>query len=196
MSDAVLGDPDRWVWLDQRHGDTVVVTDRAPAFPPAADAAVTTEVGLPVVVLTADCVPIALVADLAVGVVHAGWRGLERGVVERGVDALRAADARAGGDPRAPLRAVIGPCIHPERYEFGAADLDRLVDRFGTTVAATTEWGAPAFDLPAAVEVALGRAGVSEIVDVDVCTAASAACFSHRRDGVTGRQAAVVVRDH
>jgi purine-nucleoside/S-methyl-5'-thioadenosine phosphorylase / adenosine deaminase len=193
-SDATAPDADRWVWLDQRHGDSVVVVDIAPVSPPEADAAVTTRIGLPLVVLTADCAPVALVGDLAVGVVHAGWRGLELGVVARGVEALRTADARAGGDASSPLRAVIGPCIHPERYEFGAADLERLVERFGPTVAATTEWGTPGLDLPAAVEVALGREGVSEIVDVDVCTARSPDCFSHRRDGVTGRQAVVVVR--
>ncbi|MFI5053757.1 MAG: polyphenol oxidase family protein [Acidimicrobiia bacterium] len=188
-------DPDAWVWLDQRHGDSVVVVDAAPDSPPEADAAVTTRVGLPLVVLTADCAPIALLADVAVGVVHAGWGGLERGVVLRAVDALRTADAAAGGDPAIPLRAVLGPCVHAERYEFSAADLDRLVGRFGPSVAATTEWGTPAFDLPEAVRLELRRAGVLELVDVDTCTVSSHDYFSFRRDGVTGRQALFVVRE-
>jgi YfiH family protein len=186
---------DQWVWLDQHHGDTVAEVTAAPDSPPRADAAVTASVGLPLVVLTADCAPVALVADVAVGVVHAGWRGLDRGVVARAVDALRAADAAAGGDPEAPLRAVLGPCVHAARYEFGAADLERLVGRFGPSVAGTTEWGAPAFDLPEAVRLELRRAGVVELVDVDTCTVLSHDYFSHRRDGVTGRQAVVVVRE-
>jgi copper oxidase (laccase) domain-containing protein len=55
-------DPSAWVWLRQVHGDTVVTVDRTPATPPEADAAVTAELDLPLVVLTAYCAPIALVA--------------------------------------------------------------------------------------------------------------------------------------
>ena len=137
--------------------------------------------------LTADCAPIALCAANAVGVVHAGWPGLLAGVVGAGVDALRAVA------PAAEVRAVLGPCVHPARYEFGAADLAKLVDRFGPGVAARTDEGRPALDIPAAVRVALAEAGVTDLVDVDVCTSASPDHFSHRRDGPTGRQALVAV---
>ena len=92
------------------------------------------------------------------------------------------------------IRAVLGPCIQPARYEFGADLLDRLTARLGSAVASRTEWGAPALDIPAAVRVALSYAGVDHIDDVDVCTAASGDHFSFRRDGVTGRQAMLVVR--
>jgi YfiH family protein len=183
-------DPSDWVWLRQVHGRMVAVVDSAPPVPPEADAAVTTTIGLPLVVLTADCAPIALVAERAVGVVHAGWQGLERGVIAAGVDALRA----AAGDPDATVRALLGPCIHAANYEFGATELERLVARFGPAVAARTDAGTPAFDLPAAVAVALGEAGVRDVLDADVCTAASPHHFSYRRDGVTGRQGVVVVR--
>ena len=180
-------DPDGWVWLRQVHGDTVVTVDRAPESPPEADAAVTGELGLPLVVLTADCAPIALVTPGAVGVVHAGWPGLQAGVIEAAVDALR--ELSPG-----PVHAVLGPCIHPARYEFGADLLARLVDRFGPEVAGATEAGTPALDIPAAVRISMQRAGVDEFDDVGVCTAASPDHFSYRRDGVTGRQALVVVR--
>ncbi|MET0275229.1 MAG: polyphenol oxidase family protein [Acidimicrobiia bacterium] len=190
----VLPDPSRWQWLQQVHGnDVVVVRDRPGVDPPRADSAITASPGVPLAVLVADCAPIAIVGERAVGVVHAGWAGLERGVVERAVDALREVEAQAGGDPSQPPRAVLGPCIHPARYEFGADDLERLVQRFGTVVSATTDHGTPAFDLPAAARVALARAGVDELIDLGVCTAASADHFSHRRDGVTGRQAVVAV---
>ncbi len=185
-------DPASWVWLRQVHGRAVVDAD-APTpragggGPPEADAAVTAQAGLPLVVLTADCAPIALIAPDAIGVVHAGWPGLEHGVIGAAVDALR---ARSTGS----IRAVLGPCVHPAHYEFGSDLLDRLVARLGPTVATSTESGAPALDIPAGVRIELGRAGVDEIDDVDVCTFASPDHFSHRRDGVTGRQAVVVVR--
>ncbi len=180
-------DPRRWVWLRQVHGDRVVTAEAAPAEVPEADAAVTTTVGLPLVVLTADCAPVALVSPGGVAVVHAGWPGLELGVLGAAVDALRAV---APG----PVAAWLGPCVHPGRYEFGPDLLDRLVDRLGPEVAAKTDAGTPALDIPTAVRISLARAGVDDLSDVDVCTSTSPDHFSHRRDGVTGRQALVVVR--
>jgi YfiH family protein len=188
---AMLGvgpaDPRGWVWLRQVHGREVVTVDAASAEPPEADAAVTTAVDLPLVVLTADCAPVALASPGGVAVVHAGWPGLEQGVLGAAVDALRAV---APG----PVQAWLGPCVHPARYEFGPDLLARLVERLGPEVAATTATGTPALDIPAAVRVSLARAGIDELTEVDVCTASSPDHFSHRRDGVTGRQAVVVVR--
>jgi len=183
-----LPDPARWSFLHQVHGATVVtVTSPSGGAPPEADAAVTTTTGLPLVVLTADCAPIALCADDAVAVVHAGWPGLLAGVIAVAVERVRAVD------PAGAIRAVLGPCVHPARYEFGAADLATLVERFGPAVAARTDDGRTAFDIAAAVRIALAERGVTELDDVDVCTSASADHFSHRRDGTTGRQALVVV---
>lgn len=180
-------DPAAWVWMRQVHGRDVASVEAPRGEPPVADAAVTATAGLPLVVLTADCAPVALVADGAVGVVHVGWLGLERGVLGAAVEALRVLDP-------SPVRAVLGPCIHPARYEFGADLLARLVARLGPSIAARTDTGTPALDVPAAVRVSLARAGVEDVDDVDVCTAASPDHFSYRRDGVTGRQAVVVVR--
>jgi polyphenol oxidase len=154
--------------------------------PPDADAAVTATAGLPLVVLTADCAPVALACDDAVAVAHAGWGGLLGGVLEATVERLRKIGT-------GEVRAALGPCVHPDRYEFGRADLDRMVDALGPSVEGRTITGTPALDVPAAVRVALGRAGVTEVADVDVCTSASPDHFSHRRDGTTGRQGLVVV---
>jgi polyphenol oxidase len=182
-----LDDPDSWWWLRQVHGTTVVdAVGPAPAATPEADAAVTTEPGRPLVVRTADCAPLALATDTAAGVVHVGWHGLLAGVVESAVTRVR--DLGSG-----PVRAALGPCIHPDRYEFGADDLTRLSDRYGTTVQGRTSAGRPALNLPAGVRAALGGVGVDDLHDVDVCTAASPDHFSYRRDGRTGRQGVLVV---
>jgi len=84
--------------------------------------------------------------------------------------------------------------VHPGRYEFGPELLERLVARLGPEVAGRTDAGTPALDIPTAVRISLARAGVDELEDVGVCTATSTDHFSHRRDGITGRQAVVVVR--
>jgi polyphenol oxidase len=95
---------------------------------------------------------------------------------------------------RETVRAVVGPCISAEHYEFGAEELAQVTRRLGPTVAGRTETGALALDLRAGVGVALASAGVDDRTDVDVCTYASADHFSHRRDGVTGRQGLIVTR--
>jgi YfiH family protein len=177
-------DPRKWMWLHQVHGREAIVVDAPLPTAPAVDAVVTVARRLPLVVLTADCAPIALATDDAVAAVHAGWPGLLAGVVEGAVAELR----RAG---RGPVRAALGPCIHPDRYEFGLADLDRIAARLGDEVRAVTATGRPALDIPAAVRAALERAGVDDLQDVDVCTADSRDHFSYRRDGTTGRQALV-----
>jgi copper oxidase (laccase) domain-containing protein len=138
------------------------------------------------VVLTADCAPIAIACDGAAGVVHAGWPGLLAGVVEAAVARLRS----IGGGK---VAAVIGPCIHPGKYEFGVDDLARLTARFGSAVAGRTDDGRPALDIPAAVRAAFDLAEVHDVDDVNVCTASNRDYFSYRRDGTTGRQGLVVV---
>ncbi len=184
-SSTVPADPAEWVWLRQVHGATVARD--APSDPPVeADASVTTAPGRPLVVLTADCAPIALATDSALAVVHAGWPGLEAGVIGAAVEALRAAGP-------GPVRAVLGPCVHPEHYEFGPDLLARLTTRLGDDVASRTAYGAPALDIPLAVRRSLALAGVDTIDDVDVDTVASPHHFSYRRDGTTGRQAVVAV---
>jgi YfiH family protein len=175
-----------WAWLHQVHGSTVVSGDehRGDGPPPDADAAVTAARGVPLVVQTADCAPLALASDDAVAVVHAGWPGLVAGVVPAAVERLRAVG-------QGEVRAALGPCVHPCCYEFGRDDLDRVVAALDRSVESRTADGALALDIPTAVRVALARAGVHDLVDVDVCTFTSRDHFSHRRDGVTGRQALV-----
>ena len=181
---GVTADPDNWVWLRQVHGADVADVDAPPPTVPEVDAAVTRTPRLPLVVLTADCAPIALASDEAVAVVHAGWPGLLAGVIEAAVEQLR---AKSSG----PVRAALGPCIHPARYEFGPADLDMVATRLGESVRARTETDRPALDIPGAVRAALGRVDVKDLIDCGVCTSASPDHFSYRRDGPTGRQAVV-----
>lgn len=178
-----------WTWLRQVHGaDVVVVEAPGDGAGVEADAAVTARPGAALAVHTADCAPIAFLSpEGVVGAAHAGWRGLASGVLGatvRTMEDLGATD----------VRAVLGPCIHAECYEFGAAELDRLADRFGAGIRATTAQGTLALDLPAAVRAALREAGVrdADIDVVDTCTACDTGYFSHRARGDVGRQALVV----
>ena len=174
-----------WTWLRQVHGaDVVTVTTPGEHAGAQADASVTATPGALLAVGTADCAPVALLADGVVGAVHAGWRGIEAGVLGAAVSRMRELGA---GD----IRAVLGPCIHAECYEFGADDLDRLAKRFGDGVRGVTSAGSPALDVPEAVRLALAELDVA-LDDEGVCTACDTGYFSHRARGDDGRQALMV----
>jgi polyphenol oxidase len=167
------------------HGaEVVVVGEPGEHAGVAADAAVTRMPGCHLAVRTADCVPVVLLGDGAVGVAHAGWRGLLAGVVERTVEAMGALGA-------APIRAVIGPCIRPGCYEFDGPELQDLAGRFGPSVRGTTTWGTAALDLPGAASSALRAAGVETIADPSGCTACDLRWYSHRARGDAERFATV-----
>jgi len=177
-----------WSWLHQVHGgDVLVVTAPGEHAGADADALVTAERGVALAVQAADCAPVALLAEGAVGVVHAGWRGLAAGVVEHAVEAMRALGAGR-------VSAVLGPCIRPRCYEFGDADLATVVAALGEGVRSTTAWGTPALDLPAGVRAALAASGIDDVTDTGVCTACSPVHFSFRARQETARHAMVVWR--
>jgi YfiH family protein len=147
-----------------------------------ADGLWTDEPTLPILAMSADCLPIVLVRvgadDPAVCVLHAGWRGLVEGIVASGVEAL-------GGDL---LAAAIGPGIGPCCYEVGEEVAGPFRERFGEEVAQHGR-----LDLWTSAERALRATGVVRIERFDRCTACEPdTFFSHRRDGVdTGRQGVI-----
>ncbi|MBW3626261.1 MAG: polyphenol oxidase family protein [Actinobacteria bacterium] len=174
-----------WTWLRQVHGSDVMVVGRPGEHAGrTADAAVTAVPGAAVAVQVADCAPVALLGPAGVGAVHAGWRGVVAGVVGAAVQRMRLLGPGA-------VRAVVGPCIRPCCYEFGADDLDRVATALGDGVRARTSDGRPALDLPGAVQRSLAAAGVADVVDEGVCTACSPRHWSHRARGDRRRQALV-----
>ena len=115
--------PDALVVVRQVHGN--VVLDAAAASPDSeADGLVTTATTLAMVILVADCVPVALVeaSGRRVALVHAGWRGLAEGVIASAVSAF---------DTDAPLHAFIGPCVSGRSYQVGPEVASRFADVAG-----------------------------------------------------------------
>ncbi len=131
----------------------------------------TDEQQLPMLAMSADCLPIVIARTTgppAIAVLHAGWRGLSQGVVSEGVKALSV-------DSTQSLAAVVGPAIGPCCYEVGPEvsalfDDDLTVER--------------KLDLWSAAERALHAAGVDRVERIDLCTRDHPQLFfSHRRDG-------------
>ena len=175
---AAAADPERVSWPRQVHGAVVV---RGGTRGEEADAIWTDEAGGAVMVVTADCVPVALArigGRPAVALAHVGWRGLLAGVVPAAVAALRSRH----------VAAAIGPAIGSCCYEVGAEVAEPVRKAYGPDLIRDGR-----LDLPAAVERALGHAGCVRVDRLDECTACHPErYFSHRRDeGRTGRQGAI-----
>lgn len=179
----------RWTWLRQVHGGAVVVVDEPGAGAGAeADAAVTAVPAAVLALQTADCAPVVVLGNGALGVAHAGWRGIVAGVLGAVVDALRRA---APGCARTGLRAVVGPAIRPSQYEFGKTELAAVAAVARRDIGGVTSWGTPALDLVAAVRGALSEAGVNEVEDLGLDTAHED-FYSHRVRGEQARLATAV----
>jgi polyphenol oxidase len=139
----------------------------------------TDERGVPMLKLTADCLPVALArrnGEPALALLHAGRLGLLEGILQAGVATL-------GGRVAAAVGPAIGPCC----YEVGDDIADTYRARFGNSAVRGRN-----LDLWSVTDSILREAGVVSVERVDVCTACNLEFFSHRRDGgVTGRQGVI-----
>jgi YfiH family protein len=180
---------DRIVWMNQVHGDRVVVVTEPVEGPVAnTDGLVTTIPRLALAVVTADCVPV-LMADARVGVVaavHAGRVGAQHGVVVRAVEAMLDAGAHADD-----ISVLLGPAVSGRSYEVPVAMADEVEAALPGS-RSTTSRGTPGLDLRAGIARQLTGLGITAI-DVDPrCTVEDRNLFSHRRDAPTGRLASLV----
>ncbi len=189
LAASLPGEP---FWLEQVHGCVVADADvptQADVAVPRADAAVTMQPGRVLAIMTADCVPV-VIADMqgrALGMAHAGWRGLAAGVLEATVQALTA--KCAGG----VWRAWVGPCIGQRHYEVGDelrhafVDADAATARFFSAETLPGKWQA---DLAGLARHRLEMIGMYSVEVAGLCTYEHAGLFySYRRAAETGRMA-------
>jgi YfiH family protein len=186
---AAAGAPGAPHWIRQVHGHHVVQMPQAIDMPEA-DAAWTSTPAVVCAVQAADCLPVLFcdTAGTVVAAAHAGWRGLSGGVLEATIAALPV--------PPSQLMAWLGPAIGPEAFEVGGEVRQAFVDVDEDAMACFRPGGAPGkylADLFGLARRRLARAGVAAVYGGGVSTHADAARFySFRRDGVTGRMAALI----
>lgn len=189
LRDAIAGEPR---WLRQVHGSGVVDAAAVVQAVPA-DASFTDVTGVVCAVLIADCMPVLLTdtQGRCVGVAHAGWRGLAGGVIQATVRAMRARI----GEAAAELIAYLGPAIGPQRFEVGGEVMTAMREGLPDAARAFVPAGPGKYfaDLFALGRQALGEVGIFRIHGGIDCTYSDPARFySYRRDGETGRHAALI----
>lgn len=180
-------------WLNQVHGTVVVEAEpeaaRRTRWVPDADAVTTTVAGVPIVVLTADCLPVFFTdrAGRRVAVAHAGWRGLCDGVLEATLARFPVA---------ADVIAWMGPAIGPDVFEVGAEVREAFAGRQAAAAAQfrpSPRDGRWLADIYALARLRLAAAGIGSVHGGGLCTVADRdRFFSYRRDGQTGRMASVI----
>lgn len=183
--------PEEPKWLKQVHGICSVRVDGASAMSEG-DAAWSRRQGTVCAVMVADCLPVFLCdrSGVAVGIAHAGWRGLAGGVIEQTIAAMQVDSSQ--------LMVWLGPAIGPSHFEVGADVLDAFVKQDPQSASAFVarenhheeKWLADIFLL---AHQRLIAAGVTEIYGGGTCTFSDPArFFSYRRDGETGRMAGLI----
>jgi len=167
-------------WRKQIHGDDVLLAckDACAQGYPDADAYMTDEKNLPIAIRTADCVPVFIFdpQKRAIGLAHAGWRGVHKAIAVKTIQRMQDKFASRCYD----LKIVLGPSIRECCYQVG--------EEFRTYFPAhvQTRQGHLYADMTAALRAQLLQAGVRKenITDSGVCTCCDKNYFSFRRDGV------------
>lgn len=170
-------------YMNQVHGNRVVIVEEVSEEEPTADALVTGIPGISLAVMVADCIPLLLSSDVAVAAVHVGRRGLLNGVTNSALDVMREIGA-------AKITAIIGPSICGRCYEV-SPEIYKEVTDLHPQAASKTRSNTPALDLPAALRAILEAESIS-IVDESSCTQEDLNLFSYRREATTGRQAGII----
>ena len=176
-------------WLNQTHSIRVVTLEASRPFDSEVDAAITRDVDTIAVILTADCLPILLCnrEGTEVAAVHAGWRGLADGIIEKTLDKM-------DSDPE-QLLSWIGPAISQQRFEVGDEVREILVRN---NVAAKTRFianrsGHWLCDLPGLALDILVQQGVGSVRPSGLCSFEDEGqFFSYRREKITGRMASLI----
>jgi YfiH family protein len=183
-------------WLEQVHGNNVVVVEKHQNTPIVADAAITHNQHIALAIMTADCLPILLSNKdgSEIAAIHAGWRPLAANIIERTIRKMH----NAGDD----IFVWMGPCIGPQAFEVGQevkqafCQMSVKFDVAFEPMAVVNDGGTEVkflANLQLIAELQLLALGITNITRITDCTYKhSSRYYSYRRDGKTGRMASVI----
>ncbi len=186
---STLGLQQQPLWLNQQHSTEIVNADKR-TQPSIADASYATRAGVVCAVLTADCLPILLCDEQGkqIAAVHAGWRGLLNGIIEKTVAKFL----------NKPMLAWLGPAISQQAFEVGEEVKSAFVQHSSPTECAflksrAGKWFADLYQL---ATMRLNSAGVIQVYGGGFCTFIEQQRFySYRCSGQTGRMASLIWKE-
>jgi len=168
----------------QRHTSRVIKLTKHPGAREVGDAVITNVKGLEIGVKTADCVPIILIGEEWVGAIHAGWRGLASGIIQKTVEEMKREEVR-------DLTAFVFPSARSCCYEVG----EEFVSIFGRNL--INRNGKLFFDTQAEAVAQLRESGVRDIIVWGACTVCTPYLPSYRRDKTSRRlTASIKIKTH
>jgi hypothetical protein len=169
------------IFLNQIHSDHIVHVNTVPSSPPSADACISSEPGLLLVIQTADCLPVLLVDPVrkVIGAGHCGWKGTAKGLAAQLVQKMMNA---FGAEPK-DIHASMGPCIGSFRYEVGEMVRRAFRENRKSETGFISRENKLYFDLKQANRDQLLQSGVKKIYSISACTYSDEAYDSFRRDG-------------
>lgn len=174
------------VWLEQTHSNRCIVAEKDTTR--QADAVITRDAKYPLLIMTADCLPILLCDrdGTEIAAIHAGWRGLANGIIENTLAQMDCTPAT--------MFAWIGPGICQNCFEVGDEVLHAFVKRYPFSEQSFQKNGLRMqANLPKIAEQILKAQGVSLVYHSNLCTVEQENQFySYRRDGETGRMASLI----
>ncbi len=183
-------------WLEQVHGNNVVVIEKHDKTSLVADAAITRNRHIALAIMTADCLPILLTnkSGSEIAAIHAGWRPLAANIIERTLAKMHSSAGQ--------LYAWLGPCIGPSAFEVGQEVKQMFCEispqfeiafspvKDNRDTSKTLKYFA---DLQLIATIQLAALGVKNISKIEQCTyQLSDKYYSYRRDGKTGRMASII----
>jgi YfiH family protein len=177
---ALLGNTQ---FMNQVHGNDVLVIDQVLDHEPTCDALITTTAGISLAVMVADCIPLLLISQKAVAAVHVGRAGLINDVAVKALEQMRNLGANQ-------IHAILGPSICGKCYEVPLKMQQEAASTHPASLSSTYQ-GTPSLDLPAGLIAELIKQGVTYEAS-PICTMEDPLYYSHRRDNPTGRFAGVV----
>jgi len=188
--------PNKPIWLNQVHGHEVFdADDWDGCLIPTADATVTTKANQVLAIMTADCLPILLTSNCGsvVGAVHAGWRGLASGVIEKTIQAMQSKIIAKHSEET--IRAYLGAAIGPTSFEVGEEVRAIFVGhdpQVSELFIPSQRAGKYMADIYGLARNRLNAMGIHQIDGGKECTYKNMNFFSYRRDQVTGRMASLI----
>jgi len=168
-------------FMHQSHSEVVRVVDQVSESDYEADALITTQTGLGLAVLVADCIPLLLSSTTCVAAVHVGRIGMTNGIVDKTINIMQGLGATG-------IIAWIGPSICGECYEVSPEMYDEVTTFYP---ASATSLEKHSLDLPRGTISILRDRGIDTHA-LGLCTLENTKFFSHRRDKTIGRQAGVI----